>query len=117
MKKSRTSALTAGILYLMFGVFAAAVLIIWAGAKPVDAVRSLSTVPGALQFFLVVAALMVASFSVGGVLLLRLRVSLVVFVVSVLMAAVGIAWNVVAALFWLAPVPFVWMAYRAPNED
>ena len=117
MKKSRTSALTAGILYLMFGVFAAAVLIIWAGDNPVAAVRSLPTVLGAVELFSVVAALMVASFVVGGVLLLRSRVSVVVLVVSLLMATVGIAWNVVAALFWLAPVPFVWIAYRAPNDD
>ena len=116
MKKSRTSAITAGILYLMFGGFAAAVLIIWTGDNPVDALRLLPTVPGAVELFSVVAALMLASFVVGGVLVLRSRVSVVVLVVSLVMAAVGIAWNVVAALFWLAPVPFIWIAYRAPND-
>lgn len=117
MKKSRAAALTAGVLYLMFGVFAAAVLIVWAGDNPVDAVRSLPTVPGAVELFSVVAALMVASFVVGSILLLRSLVSLVVLVAGLAMTAVGITWNVAAALFWLAPVPFIWVAYRAPNDD
>ena len=117
MKNSRVSALTAGVLYLLFGIFAAAVLILWAGDSPMDAIRSLPTVPGAVELFSVVAALMVASFVIGGVLLLRSRVSIVILVAGLVMAAVGIRWNVVAALFWLAPLPFMWIAYRAPNDD
>jgi len=101
----------------MFGVFAAAVLIIWAGDNPVDAVRSLPTVPGAVELFSVVAALMVASLVVGGILLLHSRVSIVILAAGLTMAAVGVAWNIVAALFWLAPIPFMWIAYRAPNDD
>ena len=117
MKNSRVSALTAGVLYLLFGIFAAAVLILWAGDSPMDAIRSLPTVPGAVELFSVVAALMAASFVIGGILLLRSRVSIVILVAGLVMAAVGIMWNVVAALFWLAPLPFVWIAYRVPNDD
>jgi hypothetical protein len=74
-------------------------------------------VPGAVEVFSLVAALMVASFIVGGVLLFRSRISIVVLVASIIMAAVGVMWSIVAALFWLAPVPFVWAAYHARNDD
>lgn len=117
MKKQRHSAVIAGILYWLFGVFAAAVLVGWAGDNPVGAVRSLPTVPGAVEVFSVVGALMVTSFIVGSMLLVRSRVGAVVLAASFAMAAVGIAWNIVAVVFWLAPVPFVWVAYRARNAD
>jgi hypothetical protein len=117
MKNSRASTLTAGVLYLLFGIFAAAVLILLAGDSPMDAIRSLPIVPGAVELFSVVAALMVASFVIGGILLMHSQVSVVVLVAGLVMAAVGVMWNVVAALFWLAPLPFMWIAYRAQNDD
>ena len=117
MSKRRNAAIVAAALYLMFGVFAAAVLVGWSGDSPAEAIRSLPTIPGAVEVFSVAAVLIVASFVLAGVLLFRARVSVVVLVASIVMAVVGVAWNIVAALFWLAPVPFVWIAYHAPNDD
>jgi hypothetical protein len=117
MNKSRASSLTAGILYLIFGIFAAAVLILWAGDSPMDVIRSLPTVPGAVELFSVVTALMVASIVIGCILLTHSRVKVIVLVAGLIMAAVGVMWNVVAALFWLTPLPFMWIAYHVPNDD
>lgn len=100
----------------MFGVFAASMFVLWAGDNPRVAFASLSTVPSATETFSIVAALMLASFTLGGVLFARRKVGALVLAASFVIAVVGIAWNIIAFLFWLAPIPFVWMAYRGRHD-
>ena len=52
----------------------------------------------------------------GGWLTVRARVNFVVFGAGVLVAIAAIWWNILAVAFWLAPLPFMWVAYRARND-
>lgn len=117
MTKRRQYAITAGILCGIFAVFAAATFALWAGDDIVAAFKSIPGIPGAMELFVVVAVLMIGSSVVAALLFFRVRVGLYVLISSVVISAGAVAWNVIAALFWLAPVPFVWLAYRARNDD
>jgi hypothetical protein len=117
MKKLLNSARTAGILYLQFAIFSAAVLWLWLSDSPWEAhARLLPTIPGAIELLAVIAALMVASIVLGGWLTVRAKVNLTVLGAGVLVAIVAIWWNILAMAFWVAPLPFMWVAYKSRND-
>ena len=110
--KKRHSAIAAGVLYLQFAVFAAAVLWVLFGegdTKPTD----VSSIPGAAELLTVIVALMVASFALGGWLTVRRSVNQVALGAGIVIAVVAIGWNVLAVIFWLLPLPLMWSSYRA----
>jgi hypothetical protein len=118
MKKRQGSAWTAGALYLMFAVFSAGVLLLSRGEVPIDQfLGTIRAIPGAVEFLSVVVGLAVASLLMGAWLFFRRRVNVVVLIVGAVMAAVAITWNVMAVLFWLAPLPLLWISYRSANDD
>jgi len=117
MKKFLNSARAAGILYLQFAIFSAAVLWLWLSDSPWEThARLLPTVPGAVELLAVIVALMVASLVLGGWLTVRAKVNLTVLGAGVLVAIAAIWWNILAMAFWVAPLPFMWVAYRARND-
>lgn len=118
MKKPPYFARLAGVLYLQFAIFTAAVLYLWLGDTSIQSViRDLPMVPGAIELLCVISVLMVASLALGGWLTVRNKVNNGILISSVLMAATAIWWNILALAFWLAPTAFLWMAYRSKNDD
>ena len=60
----------------------------------------------------VIVILMVASVLLGTWLTVRAKVNLVVLGAGVLVAIAAIWWNVLAMAFWIAPLLFMWVAYK-----
>jgi hypothetical protein len=113
MKSWLSLARTAGILYLIFAVFSCGVLWIWLGGTSWQTHREqLPTVPGAVQLLSVIAALTIASVVLGALLTARARVNVVLIIGGAVTAFVALWWNIVAPLFWFAPVAFMFLAYR-----
>src|ERR1700683_3802744 len=107
MKSRVRFASIGGIVYLLLGVFAAAVLLIWVGDAPISSFSLLSTIPGGTRLFIVLVCLSLASFSIG-IYLLRHPPNPVVICLCFLLAAIAILWNYISVLFWLWPIIFVW---------
>ncbi len=102
---------------MQFTFFSAAVLYLWLGDASIQSsVRDLPTIPGAVELLCIIIVLMVASLALGGWLTVRNKVNKVILIASVLLAALAIWWNILAVAFWLAPVLFLWMAYRSKND-
>ena len=117
MKKPPYFARIAGILYLQFAFFTAAVLYLWLGDASIQSfVRDLPTIPGAVELLCVIIVLMVASLALGGWLTVHNKVNKGLLITSILVAATAIWWNVLAVAFWLAPAPFLWLAYKSKND-
>lgn len=115
--RKRDFARIAGILYLQFAFFAAAVLYLWLGDDSIQLfVRNLQTVPGAVELLCDIIVLMLASLVLGCWLSVRNNVNKSILITSVLVAATAIWWNVLAVAFWVAPALFIWMAYRSRND-
>ncbi|MEQ1775591.1 MAG: hypothetical protein ABL891_17580 [Burkholderiales bacterium] len=113
MKKFLNFARTAGIIYLQFAIFSAAVLWLWLGDSPWEThARLLPTIPGAVELLTVIVILMVASVLLGTWLTVRAKVNLVVLGAGVLVAIAAIWWNILAMAFWIAPLPFMLLAYK-----
>ena len=90
---------------------------LWLGDASIQSsVRDLPTIPGAVELLFIIIVLMVASLALGGWLTVRNKVNKVILIASVLVAAIAIWWNILAVAFWLAPVAFLWMAYRSKND-
>lgn len=116
MNKPSYFARIAGILYLQFAFFTAAVLYLWLSDTSIQSfIRDLPTIPGAVKLLCIIIVLMVASLALGSWLTLRNRVNKAILVSSVLVAAMAIWWNVLAVAFWLAPATLLWLAYRSKN--
>ena len=117
MRKFLSSGRTAGILYLQFAIFSAVVLWMWLGDSPWEThAQLLPTIPGAVELLAVIVVLFVASLVLGGWLTIRAKVNLAVLAAGVLVAIAAIWWNVLAVAFWIAPLPFMWVAYKARND-
>ena len=112
-------AATAGALYLMAGIGVPAVIAMLAIGNVAEGIRYVPAHLDATYIFSVGATLImiVASFIIGGVLLIRRRVGAIVLAAGVVMAVVGATSGVVRVPVWLLPVPFLWLAYRARNDD
>jgi hypothetical protein len=111
MKTWLSLARTAGILYLIFAVFSCAVLWIWLGGTSWHC-EQLPTIPGAVELLSVIGALATASVVLGALLTTRAKVNLSLLVGGAVTAVAAVWWNIVAPLFWSAPVAFMSFAYR-----
>jgi hypothetical protein len=111
MNKRRYFAITAGVLYLVLGVFTGIILVRWSASGVSEAVRFLEAAPEFLPTFVVVPILAAGSFLMG-VVILRGKLRPGVLIAGFIVAAVSIVWSLAAFLLWLLPVPFLWAAQR-----
>ena len=114
-----SSARIAGILYLQFAIFSAAVLWLWLwlGDSPWETqAQLLPTIPGAVELFAVNVIVMIGSTVLSVWLTVCAQVNLVVFGVGVLVTIADLWWNILAMLLCVAPLPFMWVAYKAKKS-
>ncbi|MDZ4211965.1 MAG: hypothetical protein U1C59_09670 [Methylotenera sp.] len=116
MKKPSHLARIAGVLYLQFAVFSAGVMyIFFSGAQLKATINELTKIPSATELFSIIAVLFLASLALGIWLTLSNKVYKTTLILSVLVAAAAIFWNVLAFVFWLSPIVFLTLAYRSQN--
>ncbi len=78
--------------------------------------RSLATIPGDMELFFVPVCLAAISVVLGGWLTIRAKVSVLVLGAGIIVAIAAIWWNIIAMIFWLVPLPFMWLAYKSKND-
>ena len=110
MSNRNLNAITAGILYLIFAVFATAVLGITWFTPPRFTIDALLSTPGAVKLFSVTLFLLLSSAAMGSYLVIRARANKSLLAASAALACVGFAWNILAVVFWLLPLLFIWRA-------
>src|SRR5262249_54302599 len=109
MKQRDQSTTAAAVIYVIFSVFCAGVLAIWMLTPPVATLAEKLSPPGATVLFLTIIFLLVSSV-VLGVLLLRRGATFPLLAFGGVLAAAGFSWNLIAGVFWLSPLFFVWRA-------
>jgi hypothetical protein len=112
MKIRNQNAAAAGVLYLIWGAFCVGVILVWTLTPPRYTVGELLSPPGATLLFFTIVFLFLSSAILGGLLLLQQRATYAVLGLGGVLACVGFSWNVVAGVFWLSPLFFVWRAAR-----
>jgi len=113
MKAWLSPARTAGILYLQFTLFSAAVLWLTLGDSSWKSIREeWPKIPGAVEVLTAMAVLTAASAALGTWLTVRARVNVVALVAGAIAAAVAAWWTVLAAAFLIAPLGFMLFAYK-----
>jgi hypothetical protein len=118
MVNRNQNAATAGVLYLLSGTFAVGVLLIWVLTPPRASLNELLSPPGAALLFSAIVFLFLSSVALGGFLLSRRNVTPTMLGIGGLLACIGFWWSVLAGLFWLTPILFVWRAMRkVPKHD
>ena len=110
MRIRSQNATAAGVLYLIWGAFCVGVILVWTLTPPLYAVGELLSPPGATLLFFTIVFLFLSSAILGGLLLLRQRGTYAILGLRGVLACVGFSWNVVAGVFWLSPLFFVWRA-------
>jgi hypothetical protein len=118
MKILRGPALTAGVLYLEFAIFAAASMWLVVGDIPWTRAEweSWSQISGAHELFLTVFALMVATFLIGGWLTFRRKANWPVLAAGAAVLATSILWNFIATIFLAAAFGLSVAAFLAKND-
>ena len=104
-----------GIIYLILGVFAAAVLYMWLGGTSVSKIWHLLAVSGGAPLLGFPVFLSLASFSVG-IYLLRCPPNPVLVILGLGMAIIAVLWGYMAAIIWLWPILFVWIGRPAHRD-
>ena|SRR5688572_26252900 len=113
MKTWLSPARTAGILYLQFTLFSAAILWLTLGDSSWERLREeLPKIPGAVEGFSAIAGLTAASAVLGTWLTVRAKVNVVALVAGAIAALVAVWWTVLAGAFLIAPLAFMVFAYR-----
>jgi hypothetical protein len=111
MKQRDQNTTAAAVIYVIFSVFCACVLAIWTLTPPAATLAEKLSPPGATALFFTILFLL-ASSVVLGLLLLRRGATFPLMAFGGVLAAVGFSWNVIAGVFWLSPLFFVWRAMR-----
>jgi hypothetical protein len=109
--KRRHFVVTAGALYLALSAFTGVILVRWSTSGVAEAVAFAQAQPQFIHTFVAVPVLAAVSIALALALLLR-GPSRTVVVLSLVAAASGALWSLVALVLWLIPVPFVVGAYR-----
>jgi hypothetical protein len=117
MANRNANAITAGGLYLIFAVFAAAILVGWWFMPPRFTLDGLMSTPGALELLLVISFLLLSSATLGGYLVAHAHANQFLLAASLGIACVGLLWNMVAMVFWLLPPFFIWRACHDKHDD
>ena len=116
MKKPSSLARIAGVLYLQFAIFSAAVMyIFFSDTQLKTTINELTKISGATELLTVIALLFLASLALGILLTLSNKVYKTTLILSVLVATVAVFWNVLAFVFWLTPIVLLTLAYRLQN--
>ena len=114
-----TDRFAAVILYAMLGGFALIVLAFFVPSPTVTAWAAFRSTPGASVLALVLISLALGSLGMA-VLSLRPHKApkaspLLLKVVAVALPIAALGWNMIAPLFWLMPVFFVWRLSRVTH--
>jgi hypothetical protein len=107
----RTAAIT---LYLLLALFALGALALFLTAPPEKSWSLITATPGATLLVSTLSALGVVSFGIAALLLRRPpRSALALKILALSLPVVAFGWNLVAPVFWLLPVFFVWRSASA----
>lgn len=113
--------LTAGILYFILAIFAFASVATLLNAMSVSSWDALSVVPGAQPLVLAISTLGFLSAVLGCVLVVKRSspapLGWAAHSLAAALPALAFCWNLLAPLFWLSPLFFIWRARRKPQPD
>lgn len=115
MNRRQGLAFVAGGIYLEFAVFSAGTLWLWLGYSGYTDFDALLAIPGAVQLFAVIGALLLATLFLGGWLSIGRCVNGVHLGCCIAVVIVAIGWNCVVATVLVVPVALLCFAYTSKD--
>jgi hypothetical protein len=117
MSKSREWSRSAGLLYVVLGIFGVCVVVIGGGGMSAREMFEAAASLDAPNVAVVLVGLIAYSAAFGAFLLWSGRASILITAIGVAGAVLAIAWGAIASAIWAVPAIMLWRGEREKGHD